>query len=143
MATFETPAIALPLAVLPAAGAFSTSAPIACNTFTQITFHFSYTRGAAGGAVTYKVEFTNSVTKNKWKQIAEFTPPAVVAGADSNVPTQRAQFTYTSTSANEEGFMSPSLNVSANFVRISVAESGAVGTPGQVEVEYYLRGDQS
>ena len=143
MATFETPKIIRAESTLPAAGAFDTSAPIACNSFKQITFHFTYIRGAAGGALTYKVEFTNSLTPSPglWKQVAEFSPPAIVAGTDSLIPTQRTAFKYVSTAAGREGFMSPAFNVSGNFVRISVAESGVVITPGEASVDIYLRGD--
>jgi hypothetical protein len=145
MATFELPKFVRTAAALPAAGAFSSSDPIACNQYKQIAFQFNYTRGAAGGAVTYKIEFTNSLTPVpiKWKQTAQFDPPAIVAGTDTTIPTQRALFKYQATGGTEEGFMSPVFNVSGNFVRISVAESGAVGTPGTASVEIYLRGDQT
>jgi hypothetical protein len=145
MATFELPKFVRTETALPAAGAFSASGPIACNTYKQIAFQFNYSRGAAGGALTYKVEFTNSLTPSPilWKQTAQFDPPAIVAGTNTTIPTQRSQFKYTSTAAGREGFMSPVFNVSGNFVQISVAESGAVGTPGTASVEIYLRGDQT
>lgn len=145
MATFELPKIVRASSTLPAAGAFSSSDPIACNQYKQIAFHFNYTRGGAGGAITYFIEFTNNVslTPIKWKQTAQFDPPAIVAGSNVIIPTQKALFKYQATGATEEGFMSPVFNVSGNFVRISVAESGAVGTPGTASVDIYLRGDQS
>lgn len=143
MATFQTASLIRAEATLPAAGAFSVSDAIPCNTFKQVTFHFAYTRGAAGGALRYKVEFTNDKNFAIWKQVCEFSPPTIVAGTDSVTSSQRTSFQYTSTAVGREAFMSPTFNVSGRFVRISVAESGAVGTPGIASVECYLRGDQT
>lgn len=143
MATFQTyENFARASAILPAAGAYDSSpTSIATNGFKQISFQIAYTRGAAGGAVTYKIEYSNTGFPTDFYQICEFQPPAIVAGSDVVIPAQRSEIKYQATGATIEKFMSPTFTVAGQFVRIVMKESGAVGTPGTAAVRYYLRGD--
>lgn len=126
-------------AVLPAAGAFdATLVAIPSNTFDQITFLISYTRGAVGGAISYKVEVSNDLTT--WYQLCETQSGTVTPGSDVVDPSQRVAITYQSASASQENFTSPTFSVVTKYYRIGVRESGVVGTPGSASVEYTLRG---
>lgn len=142
MSTFYTSGTARASAVLQAAGAYDTSPiPLPDNTFTELTFFIAYTRGGAGGAISYKVEFSNDGFT--WYQTAQFSPPAIAAGADSVFLTQRNELKYQATGATQERFTSPTFTVVGQFARISAKESGAVGTPGTALIEYHIRGDQT
>lgn len=131
--------IARTFAVLPASGAFDSSlVSIPSNTFDQITFLIAYTRGASGGAITYKVEVSNDLSN--WYQLCETQSGTVTPGSDTVDPSQRVAITYQSTSASQENFTSPTFSVVTKYYRIGVRESGVVGTPGSASVEYTLRG---
>ena len=140
MATHVYEGIARGSAVLEAAGAYDpTPIRIGSNNYNQITFMIAYTRGGAGGAVTFKIEMSNDGTN--FYQVSEFSSGTVTAGADVADATQRAEITYQATGATIERFTSPTFTVAANFYRIVCRESGAVGTPGTVLVEFTARGD--
>lgn len=127
---------------LPAAGAYDTNPKtLECNTFKEISFLIRYTRGGGGGAITYKVEFSNDQVN--WYQTAQFQAPAVVAGSDSIFLSQRNEIKYQATSANTEDFMTPTYTVPSQFVRISAKESGTPLTPGSANIEFQFRGDQT
>lgn len=125
--------------VLPAAGAYDSSpASIAVENAQELVFLIAYTRGAAGGAVTAKVEFSDdNVT---WFQSGHLNAPVFAAGSDSVFGLQRAEVKYQATGAAQELFLTPSFTVAARWCRISLKESGAVGTPGTASVRVQLRG---
>lgn len=137
------PSIARAEAVLLPAGAYDVSPLIIpCEGYEDIAFQIAYLRGAAGGAVTYKVEFSNDGSgfgaffqTSDVQAIAPFA-----AGNDSVYNTQRVEVKYTSTSASPDFFMSPTYNIGGKFFRFNVKESGVVGTPGIVAAVFYLRG---
>lgn len=127
-------------AALPAAGAYDSSpTQISCDTFNELTFLVRYTRGGAGGAVTYKVEFSNDASI--WYQNSDTEIGDVTAGSDTINLTQRAESSYQATSASAENFTTQTFTVLGNFCRIVMKESGAVGTPGTASCEFYLRRD--
>lgn len=140
MAFREIFGIAKESAVLPAAGVYDPSPlGIACNQYKEASFKVSYTRGGAGGAVTYKIEFSDDGLK--WFQVCEVQKPNVVTGTDVVDLTQRAEIKYGSTGATIERFMTPTFAVSGQFIRIVMKESGAVGTPGTAAAKYFFQGD--
>lgn len=140
----EITGVARTSATLPAGAVYDTSPiSIPVNQYKTITFHISYTRGAAGGAVTYKVEWSNdiSVTSPQWFQMTEVQAPAIAAGSDVVDVTQRAEIRYQATGATVERFTSPTLAVSGKFVRIVMRESGVAGNPGTAAATFYMQGE--
>ncbi len=140
MAAFENTGTARASAALPAAGAYDSSpTPIAGDTYKKVCFFISYTRGGAGGAVTYKVELSNDAIT--WYQFSELQSTATVTGSDTVDLQQRAEVKYTSTGASAERFVTPTFLISSKYFRIVMKESGAVGTPGTASAEYQEKGD--
>lgn len=124
--------------VLPAAGAYdATPIIIPCESFEDIAFLIGYGRGAVGGAVTFKLEFSHN--QLVWFQTCDVRSGALVVGVDIVDPLQSVEFSYGST-AVADFFMSPTFNIAGKFCRISMKESGVVGTPGQAVALYYMRG---
>ncbi len=125
-------------AILPAAGAYDTSpTTIAAENNSEFVFLISYTRGAAGGAVTAKVEFSDDGVT--WFQTGHLNAPVFAAGSDSIFGLQRSVLNYQATGASQENFLTPSFTVAARWCRISLKESGVVGTPGTASVRVQLR----
>ena len=133
-------------AALPAAGAWD-AAPT--ESFTSgadhVTFSFTYTRGAAGGAVDWQLETSiYAVAANvpagasEWVTEPIYSAGAVVAGADTQSQVQREYQTYGSQGAAAEDFVyGPlALNGTIERVRIRARESadGEVGTPGTLSI---------
>jgi hypothetical protein len=125
---------------LQAAGAFDTTPIVlSTNTMNEITFLCKYTRGGAGGSVTYKLEYSNDGTN--WYQNSDTEIGPVVGGADDTNSTQRANNVYQATSASAESFTTQTFEVLGNFCRLNVKESGNVGSPGTFFAEFYARRD--
>lgn len=140
MATHVYTGTARASAALPAAGAYDLAPEsLATNNYNEFTPMFSYTRGGAAGSVTYKVEISND--KTNWYQISEMKSGTLAAGSDTVDLLQRAEITYTATSASAENFTGPTFTVAANWFRIVCKESGNAGAPGTVSVIFYTRGD--
>jgi hypothetical protein len=132
-------------AALPAAGAWD-AAPteMACPYFENATFNFTYTRGAAGGAFDFQIEASPySVAANapagasEWITAAIYAGGAVVAGADTTSLVQRELESYASQGAAAEDFSFGPIDLGGTVerIRIRARESGAVGTPGTLQVE--------
>ena len=131
-------------AALGAAGAWD-AAPT--ESFTSgaehVTLSFTYTRGAAGGAVDYQIEYSiYAVAANvptgasEWVTEPIYAAGAVVAGADTQSNVQREYQTYTSQGAAAEDFVFGPLALHGTIERIRVRarESGVVGTPGTLQI---------
>ena len=125
-------------AILLPAGAFDV-APIIipCEGFEDIAFMIGYGRGAVGGAVSFRVEF--SLNQLNWFQTCDVRAGTLFPGTDIADPMQAVEFQYVSTGVSDF-FLSPTFNIAGKFCRISMRESGVVGTPGQAVAQYYLRG---
>ena len=130
-------------AALPAAGAWDAT-PTELNVFgaSTVTLSFSYTRGAAGGAFDWQL-WTSiySVVGNvpagaqEWVAESVLAVGAVAAGVDTQSLAQRDYQTYTSQGAAVEAFVFGPIELAGvERIRIRARESGAVGTPGTLQI---------
>ena len=132
-------------AVLPAAPAWdATPTAMVCAYFDNVTLSFTYTRGDAGGAFNWQIETSPySVVGNvpagasEWITEAIYASGGVAAGADTTSLVQRELESYTSQGAAAEDFsFGPiELNGTVERIRVRAQESGAIGTPGTLQIE--------
>jgi hypothetical protein len=114
-----------------------------------LTLHFTYTRGAAGGA--YDFQFQHSpysqaslvfAGASEWITEAIFAAGAVVLGADTQDNVQRDYQTYGSTGAGAET-ISYDIQLDGNVERYRVrsreSADGVIGTPGTLQITGELR----
>lgn len=128
---------------LPAAGAELKLAPIAINTFADFTPLLGYVPNGAGGAINVRIEISHDNSPDSYYAIGESQSPAIVAGNDVIINTQRSAITYTGVGGGGPEFVTlPTYTVVGSWLRITVAETGAVGTPGDFRIALYLRGNQ-
>lgn len=124
-------------AALPGGGAFDV-APIelGCVEFHYVTLEIAYTRGGAGGDMQLKIEVSPDTLGTDWYQSGLYKAAAVASGADTTSNIQREEIEYGSTAAGVERFTLAPLQLQggAQRIRIPCQESGAVGTPGTVEI---------
>jgi hypothetical protein len=132
-------------AVLPAAGAFDANpTELTCPLFGFVTLHFTYTRGAAGGAFTWQME-TSPYSPNttppagagEWTAESIHSAGAVALGADTTSDVQRELQKYGSTAAGAESFVFGPIELRGTVerIRIPAAESGIVGSPGTLQMQ--------
>jgi len=128
-------------AALPAAGAFDASpTELVCADMEFVLLYITYTRAGAGGAVTFKVEVSprtaDDATLEDWYQAGILAGGAVAAGSDTTSAIQREEVEYQATGAGAETFVYGPIELRSNVerIRIPCAESGAVGTPGTVQI---------
>lgn len=132
-------------AALPAAGAWD-AAPTEMPSpyFDALTLSFTYTRGGAGGAFDFQIETSAySVAANapagasEWVTESIYASGAVAAGADTTSLIQRELQSYTATGAAAEDFVYGPITLEGTIerIRIRARESGAVGTPGTLQIE--------
>ena len=132
-------------AALAGAGAYDVPEELACVGQKPITLYVRYLRGGVGGAVDLLIEVSpystdaNTLGTLVWSYLAVEQLGAFAAGADNVSALQRkGPMTYTSTGAGAETFTyTLTLDRSVERIRVSVAESGAVGTPGNCEIVAY------
>jgi len=132
-------------ATLPAAGAYTTPVELVCIGESTITFYIGYTRGGAGGSVGIVIDVSPYGTDAAaldtliWARTSVKSLAAAAVGADNASNIQREGImTYTSTGAGQEVFaVTLEPLKTAERVRISLAEIGAVATPGDCEVVAY------
>lgn len=132
-------------AALGAAGAWdATPTAMPCPYFSDVTFNFTYTRGAIGGAFDFQIETSAySVAANvpagasEWVTESIYASGAVAAGGDTTSLVQRELQSYTSQGAAAEDFVYGPISLSGTIerVRVIARESGVVGTPGTLQVE--------
>jgi hypothetical protein len=111
-----------------------------------MTMHFTYTRGAAGGAFDFQLEISIYSIAGlvpaggaEWVTMALYAPGPVAPGVDSDSRVQREYITYTSQGAAAEDFYFPvELNKAVERVRVRARESGVVGTPGTLQITAIL-----
>ena len=93
-------------ATLEAAGAWDTPTEVACAGFDWVMLYFTYTRGAAGGAMDFYMDVSpysaNVAGVEDWFNQSAYAVGAVVAGADTTSAVQREIVTYGSTAGAAE-----------------------------------------
>jgi hypothetical protein len=139
-AYLPTVAVARVWAVLPAAGAYD-AAPlvIPCAGFDWAMFYISYERGAAGGAVSMRIDVSPrsiDVALRNWFRASLYAAAVLAAGADAASGVQREGLTYGSTAAGTESFAYGPVQLAGvvERLRVACAESGVVGSPGNAEI---------
>jgi len=128
-------------AALPALGAWD-AAPteVACAGFNWVTFYFTYTRGAAGGAMDFQIHISPYAADiagvEDWFYQSIYGAGAVAVGADTTSNVQRELVTYGSTAAGAETFVYGPvvLDGTVERLRVRCRESGVPGTAGNCHV---------
>jgi len=140
---WSNPTTARASAALPDAGAWDTATEFFVSGANTMRVHFTYTRGAAGGAFDWQIESSiYSLAANVPAGAGEWADPsveavgAVVAGADTQSLVQDGYDTFTSSGAAAETFTygPVQLNGTVERCRIPCRESGDVQTPGTLAV---------
>jgi len=141
---YSNPVVLRASAALAGAGAWDATPTASFSTQAQnLMLAFTYTRGAAGGAFNWQLEVSPySVTArvpagaSEWITEAVYASGGLVAGADTTSLVQRELQSYTSQGAAAEDFaFGPiELNGTIERVRVRARESGAVGTPGTLQI---------
>jgi len=127
-------------AALAAAGAYDAAPTVIQTTgMDKLILYITYTRGAVGGAVTIRPEYSprgaDEVGVENWFQQSIYEAGAVAAGADTASLIQRENFTYQAVGATAENFIATiDLDGAVERVRVPCAESGVVGTPGECHI---------
>ena len=127
-------------AALPAAGAFD-AAPLEIDTagMDVLVLYVTYTRGAVGGAVSVRPEYSprsaDAAGVEDWFRQTIYSPGAVALNADTTSITQHEDFQYGSLGATAENFVyTLQLGGAVERVRVACAESGVVGNPGSCHI---------
>jgi len=128
-------------AALPAAGAWDVApTEVACAGFNWVTFYFTYTRGAAGGAMDFQIHVSpysaDLAGVEDWFYQTIYGAGAVAAGADTTSNVQRELVTYGSTAAAAETFVYGPIRLDGTIERLRVrcCESGVPGTAGDCHI---------
>ncbi len=138
----------LPVA-LPDAGAFDADNIVFVSDHRFFNLYFGYLRGAALGAFSIIVEFSPfsddidavavAAGVQIWYQDIAFAVGGVAAGVETTSLIQQERMSYTAEGATQENFMLQVIvNKGMERIRISVAETGVVGTPGDCQIISYL-----
>jgi len=120
---------------LPAAGAEVDSEEIQTPDTEYVSLYLAYTRGAAGGAVTFDILTSPETSGDHWYQTVAKSANVPAAGADTANNVQREELIYTSVGATQEKFIYGPIEIDKTVERLKVVfkESGVVGTPGDIE----------
>jgi hypothetical protein len=115
-----------------------------CAGFNSITLGFTYTRGAAGGAFDWQIEYSQyslaalvPAGASEWVTEAIYAAGAVAAGADTTSLVQRELQSYQATGAAAEDFLYGPIEIDGTVerIRILARESGVVLTPGTLQIQ--------
>ncbi len=133
-------------AALPAAGAWD-GTPVESFSVNanEMSLHFTYTRGAAGGAFDWQLELSHYALAalvpagaSEWVTMSLYAPGPVALAADSQSRIQREYITYGAVGAAAEDFtFYVELNKVVERVRIRARESpadGVIGVPGTLQI---------
>jgi hypothetical protein len=141
---YTNPVVLRVSAALPAAGAWDVAPLESSVAFAEhITLAFTYTRGAAGGAVDWQLEVSPyAVAANvpagasEWITESIYQGGAVVAGADTQSRAQQEYQTYQATGAGAEDFVFGPIELHSMIerARIRARESGSVANPGTFQI---------
>ena len=115
-------------ATLAAAGAYTTGSELITKSYHTVVVYGRYTRGAAGGAVTWYMEERSK--DGKWYARTRVGDASFSVGSNYQDNLQRWEHEYTSTAAGEQTFCYTFFNVYGDAVRIKAAESGDTANPG-------------
>ena len=104
----------------------------------EMSLHFTYTRGAEGGAFDWQLEVSHysavalvPTGASEWVTMSLYAPGPVAAGADSQSRVQREFISYASQGAAAEDFtFYVELNKVVERVRIRARETGDEQSPG-------------
>lgn len=139
--TYQPLQTARAVAALPGAGAFDANpTELACIDFDFATLFFEYTRGAAGGAFDVRIEYSPysqaPASGEEWFDASALAVGTVTPGADTTSTFQRERLSYGSQGAAAETVVIGPLEFGRTIerMRISAAESGVVGTPGDLGI---------
>lgn len=131
-------------AALPGAGAWDATPTESSSAFVEnATLTFTYTRGAANGAFDwqlwtsiYSVAANVPAGAEEWSSESVYAGGVLAAGVDTQSRVQREHQTYEATGAAAESFAyGPiALNGTIERIRVRARESGAVGTPGTLQI---------
>ncbi len=128
-------------AALAAAGAWdATPTEVACAGFNWVMFYFTYTRGAANGAMDFQIHTSpysaDVAGVEDWFYQSVYAAGAVAVNVDTTSNIQRELVTSGATAAGAETFnYGPvSLDGTVERIRIRCRESGVAGTPGDVHI---------
>ena len=144
---YANPVILRITAALPGFGAWDATPIESFSVLAQeMTMHFTYTRGADGGAFDFQLEISiysiNGLVPAgaaEWVTMGLYAPGPVAPGVDSDSRVQREYITYTSQGAVAEDFYFPvELNKAVERVRVRARESGVTGTPGTLQITAIL-----
>ena len=121
---------------LPAAGADWESDWIPCRNFMWATFYVHYQRGAAGGAVTFHLEFRIARYGGVYPMSA-YAVGVVAAGVDTASLIQRENATYTTLAGPAEAVAWGPIELRGTVedVRIVANETGDNANPGEFGVD--------
>jgi len=129
--------------ILPTSYTSSQSISIKCDEYGFVVFNIGYTRGGAGGAVSYKIEFSNNPDDStSWAQGSFISSQSLAQGTDLKNWVQRVEQEYVATGDGLERFMTDSYIVSGEYVRLVLRESGNLGSPGIADADFFLNGVQ-
>lgn len=128
-------------AALAGAGAWDvTPTEIACAGFNWVMFYFTYTRGAANGAMDFQIHTSpysaDLAGVEDWFFQSVYAAGAVAVNVDTTSNIQRELVTYGATAAGAETFnYGPvSLDGTVERIRIRCRESGATEDPGDCHI---------
>jgi hypothetical protein len=128
-------------AALPALGGWdATPTEVACAGFNWAMFYFTYTQGAAGGAMDFQMHISPYAADlagvEDWFHQTIYGAGAVAAGADTTSNVQRELVTYGSTAAGAETFVYGPVRLDGTIERLRVRcrESGVPGTAGTCHI---------
>ena len=142
------PATVRAAAALLAAGAWDaapTEIPIIAADY--FTLYFTYTRGAAGGAFDFQIQYSpysaDLAGVEDWFDASAYAIGAVVSGADTQSLIQAEYVTFQSQGATAENFIYGPIRLERTIERIRVLcrESGVVGDPGELHIVGVFNGE--
>lgn len=125
-------------AVLPAGGVWDiVPTECQCSDFTNVALYCNYQRGAAGGAVDFRIEVSPDLTGTAWHRLTVQALGIVVPGADIESDVQAQDFSFEPLTGNREYFVYGPIDLGGTVERIRVAaqETGNVANPGSCEIE--------
>jgi hypothetical protein len=146
---FANPVTVRAAAALPVGGTFD-AAPteIACAGAWWVRLYFTYTRAAAGGALSYRYEVSPYAADvagvEDWFQGTLYAAGALNPCSDAVSFVQAEEIRYCSTSADAETFVSPPIHLAgcSERFRLACRESGTPIQPGDAHVMavFYVEG---
>lgn len=128
-------------AALPAAGAWDASpTELYCPRMDDVMLYLEYTRGAAGGAFDFQIEYSPfSVDRagiQNWFSMSLYDPGVVAAGVDTQSQEQREFINYQSTGAALEAFIYGPVHLQGvvERIRIRARETANDQDPGTLKI---------